>query len=173
MKKTQLLQLLSAIHQIRTTNITKPEKNSSNLINYRNFTYIENKLPYPSHITNITKQNTVSVLLARWQRYRLDGPGFVSWKGGRGFSLLQNVHTGSRTHPTSYLVDTPVLSWGLSSWVVTLTSHIRLVSRLRPSGPYIRSWQRQRHFILQFYCYNALINNSYMKPLLHICIIQR
>ena len=39
-------------------------------------------------------------------RLRVVEPGFASWKEQERFFSSQNVHSGSKVHPASYLLDT-------------------------------------------------------------------
>jgi len=63
----------------------------------------------------------------------------------RDFSLLQNFQMGSGAHPACCTISTAILSQGKSGRSLILSSHLRLVPRLRMSGaitllPYIPSW---------------------------------
>lgn len=52
----------------------------------------------------------------------------------RNLSLLQDVQTGSGSHPLSYSVDTAVISRGYSGRGVRLTPHPHLVLKFRMRG---------------------------------------
>jgi len=73
--------------------------------------------------------------------------------GPRNFFLLQNIQTGSGSHPASCSLGTGVPSWGLGAQGMMLTTHLYLAPRLRISGAIslllcMCSWCGQGHLTL-------------------------
>ena len=70
-------------------------------------------------------QNSAVVIATR---YELGGPGIESRWGAECYARVQ---TGSGTHTASYTMGTGPLSRGLGGRGVALTTHPRLVPRLK------------------------------------------
>jgi len=80
------------------------------------------------------KKKTIYTTVGIATILRTGRSGVQNQAGTIDFSLLQNVHSVSGAHPTSYSTSTGVVSRGLSDRDVMLTTHLHLASKLRMSG---------------------------------------
>jgi hypothetical protein len=64
----------------------------------------------------------------------MDGAEFESQKGQEIFTFARTTQTGSGAHPASQSISTGVLSRRQNGWGLKLTTHIRLMLKLRISG---------------------------------------
>jgi hypothetical protein len=80
----------------------------------------------PLPVTKHSRRSVVDIVTRQWACRS----GVRIPVGERYLSLLQNVHTGSQTHPASYSVGTGTLYRGFGQGV-KLTTHLHLTPRLR------------------------------------------
>jgi hypothetical protein len=86
-------------------------------------------------ISNLTSGRSVdSSTVLRAERSRVLIP-----VGATDFLASRKTHTGSMTHPTSFLKGTGVLSQGWSRRVVMLTTQLHLAPRLKMKGTSLHS----------------------------------